>query len=67
MNPNKWSVRESPGSNDARGWEEDERFHLRYFRALSMTEKIRAVEEMCRTAEALSRNAPARRRRNSSA
>jgi len=34
-------------------WKDDRLFHLRYFKALSMTEKIRAVEEMCKTAAAL--------------
>lgn len=28
------------------GWEADALFHLRYFRALSLPERIRAVEEM---------------------
>lgn len=34
-------------------WADDELFHLRYFRALSLQEKIRAVEQMERVAEFL--------------
>lgn len=34
-------------------WERAKRFQLRYFRSLSMVEKLRAVEEMCRLARAL--------------
>jgi hypothetical protein len=60
MTKDSWTLKESPDSGK-RGWEADELFHLRHFRSLSMTEKIRAVEEMCRTAEALSKGA---RRKN---
>ncbi len=34
-------------------WEADELFHLRYFRALTLPEKIRAVEQMEEVAAAL--------------
>lgn len=57
---NKWRVKESAKGRES-GWEADELVHLRYFRSLSMTEKIRAVEEMCRLAQALSKDAAKRR------
>jgi hypothetical protein len=51
----KWQIRET-----ARDWECDwkstERFHLRYFRSLSMKDKVQAVEEMCRVADLLMKN-----------
>lgn len=34
-------------------WASSERFRLRYFKALSMTEKVKAVEDMCRIADLL--------------
>lgn len=43
------------------GWDGDALFHLRYFRALPLPEKIRAIEEMERVARLLAR-ASARRR-----
>ena len=52
MTKDRWKIRESATDWES-DWKADERFHLRYFRALSMTEKIRAVEEMCRVADAL--------------
>jgi hypothetical protein len=52
MTKDRWKIKESATDWEC-DWKGDERFHLRYFRALSMTEKIRAVEEMCRVADAL--------------
>ncbi len=53
----------------AKDWECDrkgsELFQLRYFRALTIAEKFRAVEHMCETADCLSRKAAERRRRTS--
>lgn len=34
-------------------WASNERFQLRNFKALSMTEKVKAVEDMCRIADLL--------------
>ena len=42
-------------------WAGDARFHLRYFKALSMTDKVRAVEAMCETADYFRRRVEARR------
>jgi hypothetical protein len=39
-------------------WEGDELFHLRYFRALSLPEKIRAVEGMEQVAAYFARRSP---------
>jgi hypothetical protein len=47
-----WTIKEASGDWEC-DWEGDERFHHRHFRSLSMTEKIKAVEEMCKTADAL--------------
>jgi hypothetical protein len=43
-------------------WKGDARFHLRLFRSLSITEKLKAVENMCETAEFFRRKAENRRR-----
>jgi hypothetical protein len=37
-------------------WEGSERFRRRFFRALPMTDKVRAVEEMSRLARALKKS-----------
>ena len=60
MTKDRWTLKEPP-DDGKRGWEADELLHLRYFRSLSMTEKIRAVEEMCRTAEALKKDSHLRK------
>ena len=61
-NPDKWKIREtSPGWDS--DWAGDERFHLQYFRALPMKEKIKAVEEMCRLATALQNQRKAKHRK----
>ena len=49
----KWKIKESAEDWEC-DWKGDELFHLRYFRALSMVEKIKAVEEMCRIASKIS-------------
>lgn len=41
-------------------WEGSERFHLRTFRALSFSDKVRAVEHMCEVAGYFARRAHAR-------
>jgi hypothetical protein len=43
------------------GWEGDEVFHLRYFRALSLPEKIRAVEQMEQVAAFFAKSSRRRR------
>lgn len=52
----EWKIKE-----DAADWECDrqgsELFQLRYFRSLSITDKFRAVENMCETARFFSRKA----------
>ena len=56
-----WTIHESSAD-----WQCDreshERFQLRYFRSMSLTEKLRAVENMCRAADYFARKADARRR-----
>jgi len=52
MTNDPWVIRKSAKDWQC-GWDDDKRFHLRYFKSLSMTDKIRAVEEMCKTAIAL--------------
>lgn len=52
MTRNDWTIRESAEDWEC-DWKGDELFHLRHFRSLSTTEKIKAVEEMCRVADAL--------------
>ncbi len=52
MSSNPWVIKETAKDWQC-GWKEDKRFHLRYFKALSMSDKLRAVEEMCKTATAL--------------
>lgn len=52
MKPEDWKI--PPGASDWEcDWESSRRFQLRFFRALPMSEKIRAVEEMQRVARAL--------------
>ena len=41
-------------------WQGSERFQLRYFRALSFSDKVRAVEHMCETAQYFQRRAAER-------
>lgn len=57
----EWKIRE--GSSDWEcDWKGSELFHLRYFRALSVSDKLRAVENMCETAEYFKCKAEDRRR-----
>ena len=53
MTKDRWKIGEEAADWEC-DWKGDELFHLRYFRALSMVEKIKAVEEMCRVVEAFS-------------
>lgn len=56
-----WKIRE--GSPDWEcDWKANELFHLRYFRALSVSDKLRAVENMCETADYFRRKAEERKR-----
>lgn len=45
-------------------WEGSVRFQLRYFKALSFTEKVRAIEGMCETVDYFVRKARARQGRD---
>jgi len=47
MNPD-WTIREAQANWEC-DWEGSQRFQLRYFKSLSLTEKVKAVENMCRT------------------
>jgi hypothetical protein len=61
-----WTIPE--GSPDWEcDWEGSTRFQLRYFRALPITDKLRAVENMCRTARYFEAKAAARRARRRTA
>jgi len=60
MTEQDWRIAESAEDWEC-GWEASERFQLRYFRALSLTEKLKAVEEMAEVAEHLQRRAWERR------
>jgi len=57
MSKPDWRIKE--GASD---WECDrassERFHLRYFKALPIEDKLKAVEEMCRLSEYLAAHKP---------
>jgi hypothetical protein len=45
-----WRIRETDADWEC-DWQGAERFHIRFFRALPMQEKLEAVEEMCRFVE----------------
>lgn len=47
MNPD-WTIRD-PKADWQCDWQGGARFQLRYFKSLSLGEKIKAVENMCRT------------------
>lgn len=61
MKNSKWAI-----SASARDWECDwegsELFHLRYFKSLSLSDKLRAVESMGEVADLLMRKARERRK-----
>jgi hypothetical protein len=52
MTSERWRIAED-AENWQCDWESAKRFQLRYFRSLTMIEKFRAVEEMCRLARIL--------------
>jgi len=56
-----WTIREGSPNWEC-DWKGSELFHLRHFRSLSATEKFKAVENMCETAEYFKRKADDRRR-----
>ena len=58
-----WSIREDAADWEC-DWEGSTRFQLRYFRALSITDKLRAVEEMRDLADYFKAKAEARRARS---
>lgn len=60
MKESKWTIPESARDWEC-DWEGSELFHLRYFKALSLSEKMRAVESMEEIANLLSRKAEERR------
>jgi len=39
-------------------WQESERFNLRYFKSLSTTEKLKAVEDMCAMVDYFAKKKP---------
>lgn len=55
-----WKIREDAPSWEC-DWQGSARFQLRYFRSLSITDKLRAVENMCKTAAYFKEKAQARR------
>lgn len=57
-----WTIRESQANWEC-DWEGSRRFQLRYFKSLSLTEKVRAVERMCKTAAYFAQKAANRRRK----
>jgi hypothetical protein len=60
MTKSRWEIAKSADNWEC-GWEENRRFQLRYFRALSITDKLRAVEEMAEIVEFFSQRARERR------
>lgn len=52
MNPDDWKI-PADAENWECDWESSRRFQMRYFRALPMADKIRAIEEMERIARLL--------------
>jgi len=61
MKNNKWAIPESASDWEC-DWNGSELFHLRYFKALSLTEKLQAVESMGEIADLLTRKARERRK-----
>ena len=55
-----WKIREKSPDWEC-DWRSSEVFQLRYFRALSITEKFLAVENMCEVAEFFKRKAVVRK------
>lgn len=55
-----WTIRETDANWEC-DWEGSERFQLRYFKSLSLTEKVKAVEQMCKTARYFAHKAAQRR------
>jgi hypothetical protein len=61
MKNNKWIIPESASDWEC-DWNGSELFHLRYFKSLSLSEKMRAVESMGEIADLLARKARERRK-----
>lgn len=57
-----WTIRETQADWEC-DWQGSRRFQLRYFKSLSLTEKVKAVERMCKTATYFARKAAERRSR----
>ena len=55
-----WTIKDAQANWEC-DWEGSQRFQLRYFRSLSLTEKILAVEQMCKTARYFAEKAARRR------
>jgi hypothetical protein len=64
MTKSRWEIAESAANWEC-GWEDSRRFQLRYFRALSITDKLKAVEEMAELVEFFSKRVQERRKRSS--
>ena len=64
MKKSRWDIAKSAVSWEC-GWEDSERFQLRYFRALSITDKLKAVEEMEEVVEFFAQRARKRRKASS--
>ena len=56
-----WLIKESASDWEC-DWESSTRFQLQYFKALSFTEKCKAVENMCKTAQYFATRAEARKK-----
>jgi len=65
MKKNNWRIAESAANWEC-GWEDSRRFNLSYFRALSITDKLKAIEEMAEVVEFLTQRARDRRGRRTS-
>lgn len=55
-----WTIREAQANWEC-DWEGSERFQLRYFKSLTLAEKVKAVENMCKTAAYFAQKAAQRR------
>jgi hypothetical protein len=62
MTKSSWEIAESADDWEC-GWENSRRFLLRYSRALSLTDELKAVEEMAEVVEFFSERVRERRKR----
>lgn len=62
MMKNDWTIKD-PKADWECDWQGSTRFQLRYFKSLTLTEKVKAVENMCKTADYFAQKAVARRKK----